>query len=53
MEHQLKRAERAPLSLRLLARVAADSRRMQIEALVRAGAWVGEMWLRGVDVRTL
>jgi hypothetical protein len=53
MEHQLKRAERAPLSLRLLARVAADSRRMQLEALMRAGAWVGEMWLRGEDVRTL
>ena len=46
VQRQLRRAEQAPLSLRVLARVAADSRRMQIEALLHAGALVAELWLR-------
>jgi Uncharacterised nucleotidyltransferase len=36
----------APMSLRLLARVAADSWFMRAEALARAAAWEAEMWLR-------
>jgi hypothetical protein len=45
-QRQLPLADRGPMSLRLLARIGADSRRMQLEALARAVAWSAEMWLR-------
>ena len=47
IQHELAAAERAPMFLRLLARVGADSRAMQVEALVRAVAWTMEMGVRG------
>jgi hypothetical protein len=43
---------RAPLSLRLLARVASDSPRMQVEALARAAACVVELPLRRISGRS-
>jgi hypothetical protein len=47
-QRQLAVADRAPLSIRLLARAGADSRHMQLEALARAAAWSAEMCLRRV-----
>lgn len=43
---RLSGAARAPMSLRLLARVGADSRRMQLDALLRAAACVVELAMR-------
>ena len=48
VQGRMATAGRAPLSLRLLARVAADSRRMQMEAVAHAAACVVELWLRGL-----
>lgn len=47
VQHELAAAERAPMFLRLLARVGADSWVMQGEALMRAVALTVEMGVRG------
>jgi hypothetical protein len=49
LQRQLASADRAPMSLRLLARSGADSPRMQLIALVRAVLWSAESRLRGFD----
>jgi hypothetical protein len=47
VQRGLRTAEGAPMSMRLLARIGADSLPMQIVALVRAIAWTVEIRIRG------